>query len=143
MGNIGTTLNEIYRKRCFTSVFCEAKSFYVKKFVPWRIYTKQMFVRLITNCGLVPDRAHEVVDKWNHCVDSRSANGLIAKSFDQHLSRLTLDGWIKSPVTETKTIKDKNGRTTTSVNTALPNTARSNLPFADLQIPKDIVLSSQ
>ncbi|KAF9797214.1 hypothetical protein SFRURICE_006196, partial [Spodoptera frugiperda] len=75
-------------------------SFYVKKFVPWRIYTKQMFVRLITNCGLVPDR-------------------------------------------ETKTIKDKNGRTTTSVNTALPNTARSNLPFADLQIPKDIVLSSQ
>ncbi|CAB3260828.1 unnamed protein product [Arctia plantaginis] len=46
------------------------------------------------------DLSHEIVDMWN--VDSViivpivvSAHGLIAKSLDQHLKRLTLDGWIK------------------------------------------------
>lgn len=46
------------------------------------------------------DLAHEIVDMWD--VDSAvivpivvSANGLIAKSLDQHLSRLALDGWVK------------------------------------------------
>lgn len=46
------------------------------------------------------DLAHEVVDMWN--VDSAvivpivvTANGLMAKSLDQHLMRLSLGGWIK------------------------------------------------
>ena len=46
------------------------------------------------------DLAHEVVDMWN--VNSAiivpivvTANGLIAKSLDEHLSRLSLGGWIK------------------------------------------------
>ena len=46
------------------------------------------------------DLAHEIVDMWD--VDSAiivpivvTANGLIAKSLDQHLRRLSLSGWIK------------------------------------------------
>ena len=46
------------------------------------------------------DLAHEVVDMWN--ISSAvivpivvTANGLMAKSLDQHLSRLSLGGWIK------------------------------------------------
>ena len=46
------------------------------------------------------DVAHEVVDMWR--VNSAiivpivvTANGLIAKSLDEHLSRLSLGGWIK------------------------------------------------
>jgi len=49
------------------------------------------------------DLAHEVTAMWN--VDSTSivpivvsANGLIAKSLDQHLERLSLDGWIKGRI---------------------------------------------
>lgn len=46
------------------------------------------------------DLAHEIVDMWD--VDSAvivpivvSVNGLIAKSLNQHLKRLALDGWVK------------------------------------------------
>ena len=46
------------------------------------------------------DLAHEVVGMWN--VNSAiivpivvTANGLMAKSLDEHLSRLSLGGWIK------------------------------------------------
>jgi len=49
------------------------------------------------------DLAHEISDMWD--VDSTiivpiviSVNGLIAKSLDQHLKRLTLDGWIKGEI---------------------------------------------
>ncbi|KAI8424045.1 hypothetical protein MSG28_002675 [Choristoneura fumiferana] len=49
------------------------------------------------------DLAHEVTAMWD--VDSTiivpivvSANGLIAKSLDQHLKRLSLDGWIKGQI---------------------------------------------
>ncbi|CAB0030643.1 unnamed protein product, partial [Trichogramma brassicae] len=49
------------------------------------------------------DLAHEVTAMWD--VDSTiivpivvSANGLIAKSLDQHLKRLSLDGWVKGQI---------------------------------------------
>jgi hypothetical protein len=49
------------------------------------------------------DLAHEVTAMWD--VNSTiivpivvSANGLIAKSLDHHLKRLSLDGWIKGRI---------------------------------------------